>query len=195
MIKNVIFDIGGVLFDNKNNSLESKFGISKGEVEKITQIAFGDNFKNCMLGNTTVQEYSREIVKRYPDIKKELEYVLDPIFYNETFPLKTDVYKIALDLYQKGYHLYILSNNTEASFNYVSQTIDLSIFKGIVCSYKEHLAKPDTAIFQLILDRYQLKYEETILIDDKEKNINAANNIGIKTIKFNNIRDIIDLIF
>lgn len=191
MIKNIIFDIGGVVFDDKNNNLVNKFGITKERAKEITNIAFAGNFTECMLGNVSVEDYIAEMVKRYPEIKDELEYILTPELYHETFPLIKETYEIIKELYSKGYNLYVLSNNTEASYTYVSQNIDMNYFKGVLSSYVEHIIKPNPAIYDLILERYNLNKEECIFIDDSQKNVDAANAIGIKSIVFKTPQDII----
>jgi len=190
MIKNIIFDIGGVVFDDKNNNLTNKFGISKEDAKKITQIAFGKNFIDCMLGKVDIYKYIKDIKNKFPDIKEELEYILNPKYYFETFPINDDVYKLINELYNKGYNLYVLSNNTYASYEYVSNIINLDYFKGFVCSYKEHLVKPDIKIYNLILDRYNLNKDETIFIDDNAFNVEAARSIGIKGIVYKSVEDI-----
>lgn len=192
MIKNIIFDIGGVIFDDKNNNLVNKFKISEQKAKEIAKIAFGENFNDSMLGKVTAKEYINDMKKRYPDIKEELTYLLEPAYYHETFPLKEDVYKIIIDLYHKGYNLYILTNNTKVSYEYVSSKINLEYFKGIVCSYQENIIKPDPEIYKLILNRYNLNINETIFFDDNHKNIQSANRIGLKSIQFKQPKDIID---
>lgn len=194
MIKNIIFDVGGVIFDDKNNNLVNKFNISEEKTKEITKIAFTNNFQNCMLGYESVADYITTITEKYSDIKYELQYLIDPKFYYETFPLKKDVYNLIIKLYDKGYNLYILSNNTKDSFEYVSSIMNLKYFKGIVSSYQEHIIKPNNEIYDLIISRYKLNKEETIFIDDSSTNIEAATKVGIKSIKFNTIEDIIYLL-
>ncbi len=192
MIKNIIFDIGGVIFDDKNNNLVNKFNITKTKANEISKIAFGENFNDSMLGLVSANEYIRDMKKRYPDIKDELEYLLTPTYYHETFPLKEDVYKIIIELYNQGYNLYILTNNTKVSYDYVRSKINLNYFKGIVCSYEEHLIKPDPNIYKLILNRYNLNIDETIFFDDNHQNVVSANHIGLKSIEFKQANDIIN---
>ena len=192
MIKNIIFDVGGVIFDDKNNNLKEKFKLSIDEAKEITNITFGNNFKDCMLGNVSVSKYLEDMKIKYPNIKDKIEYLLDSNLYYETFPLKKDVYDVVVDLYKKGYNLYILSNNTEDSFKYVSSIIDMNMFKGFVSSYQEHLIKPNEEIYNLIIDRYNLKKNETIFFDDSSKNVLKGNELGIKSIKFNSVEDIIN---
>lgn len=143
-----------------------------------------------MLGKVSVENYIEKMKLKYPDIKEELEYLLDPKYYYETFPLKEDVYKKIINLYNEGYNLYILSNNTEASFKYVSSKINLNYFKGIVSSFTEHIIKPNIEIYDLILERYNLNKEETIFFDDSKTNVSAANSIGLRSVLFTTLEDI-----
>jgi len=61
---------------------------------------------------------------------------------------------------------------------------------GGIYSYKEHLIKPSHKIYDLLINRFNLNKEETLFFDDKEKNIIAANETGIKSFVFTSIRDI-----
>ena len=65
-----------------------------------------------------------------------------------------------------------------------------SLFEGGIYSYQEHLVKPNEEIYKLILDRYNLNKKETIFFDDREKNVLAANKVGLKSIVFKSIKDI-----
>ena len=46
------------------------------------------------------------------------------------------------------------------------------------------MRKPNPVFYQLLLDRFQLKAVETLFIDDNDRNINAAEKLGIKSILF-----------
>ncbi len=59
-------------------------------------------------------------------------------------------------------------------------------FEGIVVSGTEKTRKPFKKIYYLTLERYNLKAANSLFIDDNERNIFAAKEIGINTIKFNN---------
>ncbi|MCB0309072.1 MAG: HAD-IA family hydrolase, partial [Bdellovibrionales bacterium] len=53
-------------------------------------------------------------------------------------------------------------------------------FKGVVVSGREGVVKPDPKIFQIFLDRYQLKASSCHFIDDLEVNVQAAESLGFK---------------
>ena len=95
------------------------------------------------------------------------------------------------ELKKKGYKLYLLTNITEDSFNYMNETINIDkIFDGGIYSYQEHLMKPNYDIYELLINKFKLKKDETIFFDDKEKNVVAANEISIKAVVFKSISDI-----
>lgn len=56
-------------------------------------------------------------------------------------------------------------------------------------SCDDKLRKPDKKAFELILERLKVRPEESIFIDDKQENIDAAEKLGIKTILFENNND------
>ena len=95
------------------------------------------------------------------------------------------------NLKKKGYRLYLLTNITEDSYNYIKNLIDINkIFDGGIYSYQEHLIKPDYDIYNLLINKFNLNKSETIFFDDKEKNVIAANEVGIKSFVFTSIKDI-----
>ena len=48
----------------------------------------------------------------------------------------------------------------------------------------ERLVKPDPAIFETLLSRYDLQAQDCIFVDDSAKNIETASRIGMKTVHF-----------
>ena len=63
-------------------------------------------------------------------------------------------------------------------------------FDGIVVSGEEKLIKPDPEIFKVLLDRYNLKAEESVFIDDSPANIKTAEGLGFKAVLFDNIENV-----
>lgn len=91
----------------------------------------------------------------------------------------------------RGYKLYLLTNITEDSYNYIDNLVSFkTTFDGGIYSFQEHKLKPNPEIYNLLIERFQLKKEETIFFDDREKNVIAALNTGIKSIVFKLLADI-----
>lgn len=82
----------------------------------------------------------------------------------------------------------------KAKYEYISNKYDFfNIIDGAVVSACEGVKKPDSQIFDILLERYSLVAEECLLIDDDtKKTLDVANRIGIKgrSVKHNNTSDI-----
>lgn len=190
MIKNIILDIGGVMFDDSNANIEKLLGR---ECSKLCKIAHSNGFKKSLLGEMTVSEHIEEL--KSEEEYEDLKYVLSKENLSKSYPIMQENFDYIMSLRDKGYKLYILSNITEDSYHYINDLIDFSAsFDGGVYSYQEHMVKPNPDIYNLVIDRYGLKKEETVFFDDREKNVIAANELGIKSYVFKNISDIEDVI-
>lgn len=186
MIKNIILDVGGILFDDSKENLVKLLNKNCDLLYKET---YGKGFKECLLGNQTIKEYLNTLKDK--DNYQEIEYVLNKQNLYRTYPIMSDNFNYIKKLRQKGYKIYLLTNITKDSYYYINDTINIdSTFDGGVYYYQEHLIKPDAKIYTLLFEKYNLPKEETIFFDDKEKNIIAAQALGIKAILFTSITDI-----
>ena len=89
------------------------------------------------------------------------------------------------ELLKEGVVLYGLTNFDAAPFERARLLVpQLEHFSGIVVSGREHLAKPDDAIFELLLERYGLHAASTLFVDDSMVNIRAAGRLGLRTHRF-----------
>lgn len=189
MIKNIIFDMGGVVFDDSASNLMQIFpNRNEEEINQIINMAFGRNFDKCDTGEKSISELISEL-KMKPGYEDAI-YLLNPDHYNITFPIKMDVLEYIIDLKSRGYKLYILSNVSDESDKYINESIDIdSIFDGYLFSDKEHMHKPDVRFYNRLIDKYGLDKEETIFFDDRQSNVDVANNLGIKSYLFKTIED------
>lgn len=186
MIKNIILDVGGIIFDDSQNNIEK---ILDKKCDYIYKIAYGKGFKKCLLGEMNVQEYIDSLMNE-KDFK-DIEHILKKDNLKESYPLIKCNFKYIKKLKEDGYKLFLLTNITEDSYNYINELININEkFDGGIYSYQEHLIKPDYDIYNLLINRFNLNKDETIFFDDKEKNVKAANEVGIKSYVFTSINDI-----
>ena len=96
------------------------------------------------------------------------------------------------ELKKAGYKIYILSNWDTQSFPLFQKTFpeiftynNAPMFDGIMISGNVGTLKPESRIFKLALEHFNLKPASTIFIDDESANITAAKNYGICTIVAN----------
>ena len=93
--------------------------------------------------------------------------------------------QIVRELKEKGYALYALSNFSAETFPPTKKRFEVfSLFDGIVLSGEEKINKPDLEIYRRLLNRYGLKAEDCLFIDDNLDNIRAAEKLGFQTIRF-----------
>lgn len=191
MIRNIILDIGGVICDDGYCNLSKVLNIREEEGKEIAKIAYGGNFKKCLLGELEINEHIEILQKNHPELNNKIEYILTPQNYKETFPVLQETLDVILKLKKEGYQIYILSNITKESFEYFKKVIEFEkYFDGGVYSYQEAVRKPNLKFYEILIKKYNLKKEECIFFDDKQKNVDVGNSLGIKSIKFNNIEDI-----
>ena len=180
--------IKNILFDDSKESITKLLGKDSTNIYKA---AYGQDFKKCLLGQITVQEHLSNL-KNEPDFN-DIKFILTKEYLPKSYPLLEENFNYIKALKDKGYKLFLLTNITEDSYNYINETINInSIFTGGIYSYQEHLIKPNPEIYELIIKRFNLNKSETIFFDDKEKNVKAANETGLKSIAFTSLQDIKD---
>ena len=109
----------------------------------------------------------------------------------KSYPLIESNFEYIKGLKERGYKLYLLSNITKESYFYINDLINIDeIFDGGIYSYQVNLVKPDSNIYNLLINKFNLNKDETIFFDDKEKNVVMAKEVGIKAFVFNSIEDI-----
>lgn len=101
-------------------------------------------------------------------------------FHETMHPLP--LYSLIPELKAMGKKIYALTNYPEPSFSLACQAFPaFGLMDGMVVSAREKLGKPDPAIFQLLMQRYQLVPAKTLFIDDLPGNIQAAKAAGLQT--------------
>lgn len=185
MIKNVIFDLGNVIVQNPNINIVNGFFKKEKDAINFNRYIFKSEFWKLMdLGKMDNLEIANTIKKeRLVDVTdyREVENFMLNWFTKCNVNCKT--MEMGNQLKQKGYNIYILSNMSKATFEYFSKKYEFfTMVDGTIISAYEGIKKPDFRIFELLLERYSLKAEECLLIDDDDTNktLEVANSFGIK---------------
>lgn len=93
-----------------------------------------------------------------------------------------------LELKQRGILTAILSNMGDSVLANMKREFDwLPRFDVLVWSYQLHMAKPDPAIYLHTLQELGTRPDETLFIDDKQVNIDAARDLGMPAILFSTV--------
>ena len=87
-----------------------------------------------------------------------------------------------------GLETAILSNMGDAVMESIAGSFAwIADFDVLIWSYQHNLAKPEEAIYRLLLDRLGTAPEETLFLDDKIENIQAARHLGIQALQFSTV--------
>lgn len=183
MIKTIIFDIGGVLVGYDWTAYMMKeFNGDAELVERIKANVFGDHkWDEVDRGVLTNEQLVESFVKDAPDIKEQITH------FWETAPNALWQYDFAKDwiteLKSRGYQLLYLSNWSSHMREGAQKQLDfLPMLDGGVFSYEEKLIKPDHAIYNRIVEKYNLIPEKCVFIDDSERNVIGARECGLNAV-------------
>lgn len=189
MIKNIVFDIGGVIAEEVAGRALTHLTVAR--QEQISDLIYfkSPGFIEVLLGNESSADYSAKMIEKYPNLEREISFLLDPKNQPVTYPIKQETLDLLYKLHGV-YKIYFLSDIMDISYNYLENI--LQDFDGGAYSFQEHLKKPNPVFFEVLLNRYHLDPTETIFFDDREKNVVAAQNLGMKAVVFINIDSITD---
>lgn len=196
MIKNVLFDLGGVLIDlDVRRSVQAFIALldrESGEQAPITALdLIGGGETELMQLYQTGMISTDEFVARIlsvcrPDTTRE--QVLDA-WYAMLLSLPQHRLEMIRRLKEAGLHVFILSNINEAHVDWtlrhfaewgveIGREIDRAFFSNEI-----HLAKPDPRCFDLVIRETGIRPEETLYIDDLAPNIEAGAAAGFVTLQ------------
>ena len=184
-IRNIVFDLGGVLVDLDfkaaiNGLQEAGFANVK---EQLMAFDRGGIFQKFEVGEITADEF-RTAIRENSNVTLTDEEV-DALWNLMLLEIPREKLELILELRGK-YMVYLLSNTNSIhwdyvcknAFNYRGFRVE-DYFEETFLSYEMHLAKPDKAIFEKMLHDANLLAEETLFIDDSEANCKAAEEVGI----------------
>lgn len=186
MVKNIIFDLGNVLIGyDPLEYLENKINDSE-KIDKLYDVIFrGKEWTMLDEGSITENKAIETICKANPELDKEIRICFDN-WYPLLKPIESTI-DVLGELKCKGYKLFFLSNFHDKAFSYVSEEYPFfKLFDGGVVSYREKVIKPNSEIYKILLEGYNLRAEECVFIDDTEENIKAGEVLGIRGIHLKN---------
>ena len=185
-IKNVIFDLGGVLIDwNPDKVYKDVFNNdSEKMIHFYTKICTQDWNENQDAGYPMAKA-TEERVALFPEYEKEIR-----MFYGRWDDMLGDQIQGTVDIIKElsddpNYKVVALTNWSHETFpKAIAKFSFLQWFEGILVSGEEKTRKPFPEIYELTLSKFNLKAGESLFIDDNLRNIEAARKFGIHSIHF-----------
>lgn len=194
MIKNIIFDFGGVLYDIDAERTVRAFGKLTSDLEKYSTLQTKDYGPEITLyesGKITSSEFRKRMRKKMAvDCTDE---VFDEA-WSEILIAPFDYTKDVIERLSKKYNLALLSNTNEVHVNrFAPQCAEFfKHFKQIHYSYQMGHKKPDPRIFIKTLDLTGFAPGETVFVDDMSENLDAAELFGLYTYHIDKEKNLVE---
>jgi len=191
MIKNVIFDLGQVLYAFKPKEYMLELGYSQEDVGQILgNSAAWELWREYDRGTYNRQSLIAEMAKLFPEKEEDIRKILSGGFIDGAIKIIPENVEFFYEVKGRGYKVYILSNIFDDGIaRLVERDAFLADADGIIASAHHLTIKPEHKIYQILLDKYSLIPEECVFIDDLEANIAAAKELGIHGIRFTSLED------
>ena len=184
MIRNIIFDFGSVLVDWNPERLYGPYFNDDAKMRYfLTEICPHAWNAQADAGRSTA-EITEERVAVHPEWEKEIR-----MYFGQWIKMMGEqipgMQELVEELKNRGYRLYGLTNWSAETFPLVKDNYPVfRLLDGIVVSGEEKIAKPDPGIFRILLQRYGLKPEECLFIDDNPGNVSTGESLGIRGLIF-----------
>ncbi|MDR2904215.1 MAG: HAD family phosphatase [Clostridiales bacterium] len=191
MIKNIIFDQGGVLVDYTPKEYLKSLGFDELQVEKIFETVFtAPLWLELDRGTYRNKEAIELYAKDHPELAKEIELVLTGSF-DTMLSVREDSAEFLKELKKEGYNIYVLSNFSADGYDYILPRFDyLNYVDEKVISAYVKMIKPNKDIYEYTVEKLGIVPEESIFIDDLQENLEPAKALGIHTVLFTTLDEV-----
>jgi putative hydrolase of the HAD superfamily len=185
-VKNIIFDLGGVIIDIDYNLAATAF-------KKLGIVDF-DSFYSKAKQSSLFDEFEKGLISN-AEFRTALRQYLPPAISDQQIDDAWNAMLIGIPSHRvdflkevaKHYRIFLLSNTNrihiEAFTQYNDEKFGKGYFESIFeyCYFSSDIAmrKPDAEIFEFVLSENGLRKEETIFIDDSIQHIQGALNTGL----------------
>lgn len=185
MINTIIFDLGAVLIDWNPQYLYRKLFREESEIDYFLANICTPDWNEEQDAGQLLQVATDALVKQFPEHEINIR-----AFYGRWKEMLGGPIDGTVEIFRKlkqseKYKIYALTNWSAETFPVALERYEfLQWFDGIVVSGTEMMRKPNPDFYQILLDRYNVKAEEALFIDDNLRNVKAASIMGINSIHF-----------
>ena len=192
-IRNLIFDLGGVILDlSVDHTLQSFSSLSGIPQEKVRHLFLSSTgFEEYEKGNMDDAGFRSFVGKTYSIHAPDAE--IDRCWNAMLRGLPVSKLDLLTRLMQ-DFHVFLLSNTNGIHLDYINGTMLPGIgrngslddyFHKAYYSHRMKKRKPDAEIFEHVLAENDLQASETLFLDDNVLNVEGAARVGIKSVLVN----------
>lgn len=193
-IDTIIFDLGGVLIDwNPKYVYREVFNGDEAKVDWFLDTICTNDWNAEQDAGRTFKNATESLIRKHPQYEDWIRIFYDRWEDMLGGPIKDSVQLLDQLKTANTHQLYALTNWSAESFPVALDRYDfLQHFNGILVSGVEMTRKPFAKIYEIILERYQLRASASVFIDDNLDNVIGARKVGMKAIQYKNSQQLIN---
>jgi len=181
LIRNIVFDFGGVLVDWNPEYLFKDVFKDREEMNHFLENICNSDWNEQQDAGRSLSKAISTLQELHPEYRKEIRMYYEQWTTTLGGPIEENV--ALLDPLKARFRLFGLSNWSAETFPIARDMYPFfDLFEGIVISGEEKLKKPDKRLYQVLLQRYGLNAGESLFIDDSAPNVQAAKALGFQVI-------------
>lgn len=188
-IKNIIFDLGGVLFDidyTRTKTAFKEFGINKFE-DRFNSKKQDQLFDLYETGHISTSNFLKTLKESFPTIISEKEII------QAWNAMLLNLAKENLDILIKlkaNYRIFLLTNTNPLHEKALKKIIEnqygwnnfIKLFEKVYFSFQIGMRKPSKEIFKMVINENNLVPSETLFVDDSQQNVDGARKSDLNAI-------------
>ena len=182
-IQAVLFDADGVLqepVEGGRERLASLCGVPSRKEEFVTDFLSAE--MPCLRGDADMTEVLGEVLKRW-DSPYSVEHAIET--HTKIVEMNTESIEVVRALRKSGVQAYLATNQHEYRARYMSEVFGYAdVFDGEFYSCRLGAMKPNTKYFHSILESLLIPAERLLFIDDRQRNVEAAQSVGINGVEY-----------
>lgn len=185
-IRNIVFDFGGVLVDWNQRYYYRDYFKDDERMEFFLNNVCTNEWNLANDRGRIYAETTAELAAEWPEFADAIR--MFPVHWPEMLRgEKPEGVALLRRLHTEGYHIFGLTNWSAENIHIAYERFDfLRLLKGTVVSGIEKTVKPEPEIYNILLNRYRLRADESLFIDDRRENVEAARALGFHGVVFDN---------
>lgn len=188
----IIFDLGNVLIPWNPRLIYKDVFATEEELDYFFTHVTSLDWNEEQDRGRSVAEGTAILIEQFPQYEREIRMYYDR--WTDAFPgANQGTVDILKTLHQSGqYRLLALTNWSAELFPWARQTYNfLQLFEDIMVSGEVGMKKPNPEIYELLRERYNLgDFSGCVFIDDSQRNVAAARQLGLDSIRFTQSEDL-----